>query len=90
MKLIPPRPSFAQDMSEEERKIMQEHVAYWKAMLDKGIVVAFGPVFDPAGTYGVGIMEVDDENSIEEIKKNDPALKAGNKYETYPMMAITK
>jgi hypothetical protein len=29
LKLNPPRKSFMKDMTEDERKIMQKHVAYW-------------------------------------------------------------
>lgn len=89
LKLNPPRTTFAQDMTAEENKIMQRHVIYWKELMDKGIVIAFGPVFDPACTYGIGIIEIADEALLHEIQMNDPALKAGNKYETYPMRAIT-
>ena len=28
LKLIPPRPTFPHDMTEDERRLMQEHVAY--------------------------------------------------------------
>ncbi len=52
-KLIPPRPTFALDMSDAETKIMGEHAAYWQSLLDRGEVVAFGPVLDPAGSWGL-------------------------------------
>jgi hypothetical protein len=29
LKLTPPRPTFAEDMTEEERTIMMQHAAYW-------------------------------------------------------------
>ena len=32
-KLIPPRPTFQQDMSDAETKVMPEHVAYWTSLL---------------------------------------------------------
>jgi hypothetical protein len=34
-KLIPPRSTFAQDMTEVERKVMQEHATYWKGGTDQ-------------------------------------------------------
>jgi hypothetical protein len=46
-KLIPPRSTFAQDMTEVERKVMQEHATYWKGVTDKGIAIVFGLVLDP-------------------------------------------
>ncbi|MGN6179044.1 MAG: hypothetical protein ACTHNW_07675 [Mucilaginibacter sp.] len=39
-------------MTPEERAIMQQHVVYWKDLMNKGTVIAFGPVLDPVGTYG--------------------------------------
>ena len=44
LKLLPNRPTFAQDMTAEEREIMQQHVIYWKGLMDKGFVLVFGPV----------------------------------------------
>jgi len=49
-KLIPPQPTFAQDMTEVERKIRQEHIVYWK---DRRIALIFGPVLDPKGIWGL-------------------------------------
>jgi len=59
-KLIPPRSTFAQDMTETEAKLMQEHAVYWKGLMDRGLVIIFGPVADPKGTYGVAIVEVEE------------------------------
>src|SRR5271169_1095313 len=61
LKLIAARPTFAMDMNAEEKAMMAEHVAYWKAKLDSGQVVVFGPVFDPKGSYGMGVVAVPDE-----------------------------
>ena len=88
LKLIPPRPTFAQDMTTEERSIMQQHVVYWTDLMNKGFALAFGPVIDPTGIYGLGIIEVDNLEQVNEFIANDPA-NGLNKYEFYPMMAVT-
>lgn len=88
LKLLPCRPDFAQTMTENEKAIMQQHVAHWKEYMDKGIVLVFGPVFDPRGAYGLGILAVDHEEQVNEFIDKDPAAKI-NSYEFYPMMAIT-
>ena len=88
LKLIPPRPTFAQDMTEEERSIMQEHVAYWMGLMKQGKVVVFGPVLDPQGVYGLGVVAVDSEEEVKQMTASDPAIKV-NRYEYYPMKAIT-
>ena len=84
LKLIPPRPTFAQDMTDAERAIMMQHVAYWADLLSKGIAIVFGPVLDPNGTYGIGIIAVDAEDQVNSLTANDPAAKL-NKYEVLPM-----
>jgi hypothetical protein len=87
LKLNPCRPTFAQDMTNEERAIMQQHVGYWSDLMNKGLVVVFGPVLDPKSVYGVGVVEVDDEGQLKELIKNDPATSINN-YEYYPMGAV--
>ena len=87
LKLNPCRPTFAQDMTDAERVIMQQHVAYWEDLMSKGMVVVYGPVFDPNGAYGIGVVEADDEGRLKELIKNDPATTINN-YEYYQMRAI--
>jgi uncharacterized protein YciI len=85
--LLPSRPDFAQTMTEEERAIMTDHVAYWTALMNEGKVLAFGPVLDPKQIYGLGIVSVDDEQQVRDLVANDPAGKI-NQYEYFPMMAV--
>jgi hypothetical protein len=59
-------------MTDDERTIMQEHAAYWKSYMDKGMVHVFGPVLDPKGVYGFGVVSVDDEQQLKEFINNDP------------------
>ena len=88
LKLIPIRPSFAQDMNDEERAIMQQHIVYWNGLMEQGKVIVYGPVMDPAGAYGLGVVEVENEEEVKELTSNDPAATI-NTYEYYPMRAIT-
>jgi len=48
----------------------------------------FGPVMDPKAVYGLGIVEVDSEEQLQELMKNDPAASITS-YAFYPMRAIT-
>jgi uncharacterized protein len=88
-KLIPPRKTFSQDMTDAERKIMLQHIAYWKENMDEGRVIAFGPVLHPDGAFGVGIIQVNNEDEAKALAENDPAITSGlNTYEFYFMPNI--
>ncbi|MGZ3750173.1 MAG: YciI family protein [Mucilaginibacter sp.] len=88
LKLNPCRPTFAQDMTDAERAIMQQHVAYWTEQMNRGTVIVFGPVLDPEAVYGIGVVEFENEDQLQEMIKNDPAANI-NQYEYYPMRAVT-
>ena len=87
LKLLPCRPTFAMDMNDEERAIMGQHAAYWRGMMSQGKVVVFGPVMDPAGPYGMGVIEAEDETAVQAFISGDPASKI-NRYEFFPMRAV--
>jgi uncharacterized protein YciI len=87
VKLIPRRPDFAQTMSDAERAIMKEHAAYWASFMEQGKILVYGPVFDPKGTYGAGVMAVENEEEVLAFTANDPAAQI-NDFEYYPMRAI--
>jgi uncharacterized protein YciI len=91
LKLIPPRPTFAEDMTEEERTIMTQHAAYWIDKADKRIAVVFGPVLDPKGVYGLAIIDVENEDQAQTFAAEDPAVKSGlQRLEIYPMRATVR
>ncbi len=88
-KLIPPRASFAQDMTHDERNIMLQHINYWKEQMSQGKVIAFGPVLHPDGAFGMGIIQVNDEEDAKTLAENDPSITSGlNTYEFYLMPNI--
>lgn len=73
-KLLPPRPTFAADMTDEERAIMGQHVGYWQQQLDNGTALVFGPVNDPAGAWGLAVVTADSEQEVEALGHSDPAV----------------
>ncbi len=87
-KLIPPRPTFAQDMTEQEAQVMQEHAAYWTALAEQGRAVVFGPVADPEGVWGLVVVAAEDEAEVQAITANDPVRRAGigAAYRILPML----
>ena len=86
-KLIPPRATFAQDMTPVERAVMGEHVAYWQGLMQEHKALAFGPVADPHGGYGIGIIAASDDGEMESLRSNDPTIKAdgGFRFEVLAM-----
>ena len=75
-RLIPPRSDFMQTMSDAERAIMQQHVGYWSGKVATGNAIAFGPVADPKGGYGIGIMRAENLEAMHALRDADPAVLA--------------
>jgi uncharacterized protein YciI len=76
-RLMAPRPTFALDMTEEEREIMSRHAAYWQPLIEAGQMVVFGPVLDSTGSWGLGVVEADDEDEIRSFAAGDPVVTTG-------------
>lgn len=87
-KLTPPRPTFAFDQTPDEAQVMADHVEYWRGLLDRGIAVAFGPVLDPAGGWGLAVAEVENAEQAEQLRAEDPVTRAGiATLEVHPMLS---
>ena len=89
-RLIAPRPDFASTMSDEERAVMGAHVAYWSDLMERGQVIAFGPVADPKDPHGIGIVLAPDMSGAETIRDGDPAMRSpfGFRTEIAPMLRL--
>lgn len=77
IRLKAPRPTFALDMSDEERAIMGRHAAHWQPLIEDGRMVVFGPVLDGTGSWGLGVVEADDEDEIRALAAADPVITTG-------------
>ena len=88
LKLVAPRPTFAGDMTAEEIRVMQDHARYLKPFLDNGMIVVTGPVLDPAGSWGVAILEAGSEAEVRALIAGDPTTRSGLgfRWEIYPML----
>jgi hypothetical protein len=89
-KLIPPRASFLEDMTAEEKGLMRAHADHWLPHLAAGLVIAMGPVADRSGGYGVMIANSPSLGWLERAQADDPVIKAGVgfAYENHPMPAL--
>ena len=76
-RLNAPRPTFALDMSDEERQIMARHAAHWRPWIESGQMVIFGPVLDGTGSWGLGVVEADDEEELRAFAADDPVVTTG-------------
>lgn len=90
-KLIPPRPTFDQDMSASERAVMEQHFAYWGDLTEKKIAIVYGPVLDPNGVWGLAVIDVNDEPQALTVGRNDPAVRSGlSRFEIYPVQLVMR
>ncbi len=74
LRLIAPRPNFAQTMTAAEREIMDSHAAHWRPYLERGEMVVFGPVLTDDDPYGLAVVETDDEQALREFTAQDPVV----------------
>ena len=77
LRLIAPRPSFAQTMTDAEREIMGRHAAHWAPYLERGDMVVFGPILTDDDSYGLAVVEADDEQALREFAAEDPVVTTG-------------
>jgi len=88
VRLIAPRPTFMADMNADEMDVMRRHAGYWAELCQQGVAIAFGPVADPKGGWGVGILKAGSEQVVQGLRDKDPAILSGRgfSYEILPML----
>jgi hypothetical protein len=74
LRLIAPRPNFAQTITDSEREIMNRHAAHWGPYLERGDMVVFGPILTDDDSYGLAVVETDDEEALREFAAEDPVV----------------
>ena len=73
VKTTNPRPTFHLDMTSQERATMGRHVEYWTSLAKQGKAIAFGPVADRTGPYGILIARFESEAELKRALADDPA-----------------
>lgn len=56
---------------------MGRHAAYWQPLIESGQMVVFGPVIDETGSWGLGVVEAEDEEELVSFAAGDPAVTTG-------------
>jgi uncharacterized protein YciI len=77
LRLLASRPNFAQTMTDSEREIMSRHAAHWRPYLERGDMVVFGPILTDETSYGLAVVETDDEQALREFAAQDPVITSG-------------
>jgi uncharacterized protein YciI len=83
-RLIPNRPDFPASMTADEQATMGAHSEYLQGQFETGTLVVAGPVFDPAGAFGIAVFEAESMDAVHRILERDPARAIG-RYEVAPM-----
>lgn len=73
-RIVPPRARSLPHMRPDELVVIDEHVTYWADLLERGHVLAFGPVADETGNYGVGVIRAESPEQARAIADGDPAV----------------
>lgn len=80
LRLLAPRPDFAQTLTDAEREIMSRHAAHWGPYLEHGDMVVSGPILTETDSYGLAVVETDDEQALREFAAHDPVVTTGTAY----------
>jgi uncharacterized protein YciI len=73
-RIVPPRAMSLPHMPPHELAVIDEHVTYWAGLMERGHVLAFGPVADETGNYGVGVIRAETPEQARAIADGDPAV----------------
>ena len=46
---------------------MNRHAAHWRPYLERGDMVVFGPILTDDDSYGLAVVETDDEQALREF-----------------------
>ncbi len=89
-RLTPPRADFAQTMTPDGTAGDGGPPGILAAAAADGRVVVYGPVADPEGVWGLGVLRAADRAEVLAIAENDPSVTAGvNTFEVFEILGGT-
>ena len=56
---------------------MNRHAAHWRPYLERGDMVVFGPILTDDDSYGLAVVETDDEQALRDFAAQDPVVTTG-------------
>jgi uncharacterized protein YciI len=76
LRIEPVRKDFSvYTMTEAERPILGQHVAYLNSLLAAGTLTFAGQAFDPKGLFGIIVVKAADSDAASAILNGDPTIK---------------
>jgi uncharacterized protein len=75
--LRPTREQMPFEPTDDETRIIGEHYAYLQQLRAAGKLVVAGPSIIPGDTFGIGVLDIDDEAEAQAIVAADPAVVTG-------------
>lgn len=88
MRLQGNRQRFAQTLTDAEREIMRRHAEHWGPYVQRGDMVVFGPVLTDDDSYGLAVVETDDEQALRDHAAQDPVVTTGTGRIEFGRMAM--
>jgi uncharacterized protein YciI len=73
----PVRAGMVADPSDEEAEIVTEHFAYLKRMRAQGLVRLAGPSVLGDDSFGIVLLDTEDEQAARTVMEDDPAVARG-------------
>jgi uncharacterized protein len=73
----PARVGMLTEPTEEESTVMREHFAYLQRLRDDGLVLLAGPSIAGEDTFGIVVVETEDEAAAAAAMAADPAVASG-------------
>jgi uncharacterized protein YciI len=73
----PTRIGMLDDPSEHESVVMREHFAYLEHGREEGTVLLAGPSLAGEDTFGLVVLELEDEAAARGVMERDPAVASG-------------
>jgi uncharacterized protein YciI len=53
------------------------HAAHWRPYLERDDMVVFGPILTDDDSYGIAVVETDDEQALRDFAAQDPVVTTG-------------
>ena len=71
----PDRPTFMDDSTPDEDRVMSDHFLYLQSLLEAGKLILAGPSLDPP--FGIIVFEAESEEEAQRLVAGDPSVAAG-------------